>query len=62
MHAAALITPEVLGEMFAYFGGLFNPQKKGYPLLAMLGTATFAVKAFFLVFMHHRPACMSLRL
>lgn len=52
MHAAALLAPEALGEIFAYFGELLNLQKKVYPLLAMLWTATFSVKACFLVFMH----------
>lgn len=52
MHAAALLAPEVLGEVFAYFSELLNLQKKVYPLLAMLWTTTFAVKGCFLAFMH----------
>lgn len=52
MHAASLLAPEAMGEVFAHFGELLNLQKKVYPLLAMLWTATFAVKGCFLAFMH----------
>lgn len=52
MHAAVLLAPEVLGEVFANFGELRNAQKKVYPLLAMFWTTIFAVKGCFLVYMH----------
>jgi hypothetical protein len=52
MHAAALLAPMVLSEVFEHFGEILNRQKKVYPLLAMLRTTTFAAKVFFLVFMH----------
>ena len=51
LHSAALLLPEITPFLIEDLGELLKLQNKVYPYLAMIWTATFAVKWCFLAFM-----------
>lgn len=51
LHAATLFLPGLLPYLLSEFGELLLMQKRVYPYLALIWTATFGVKACFLAFM-----------
>lgn len=51
LHTAALHIPELLPFLLQNYDELLTLQKRVYPFLCLIWTATFAVKFCFLVFM-----------
>lgn len=51
LHSAALLAPQVLPILLDHFTELLQLHEMVYPFLALIWTATYAVKACFLAFM-----------